>query len=212
MTEQPRAKSYISRVFDSALVETKKYWTAPRITASIAPPIIGAVLWVIYKPWPGWEAVVQVAIVSILGFLALWGIVFIVNLVISPARLDQQNRSEIEELKVARARSHPADEAKIAHVRSLLSEFSEGELGLVKWLLHTGETDRAKLAASKCPDAAISGAIEKGLKNQLIRGRTDRIGAQYVNLVSVNPNHAEALRDLLFATLGKLPDEQDSSS
>ena len=84
----PPAESYRSRVLARAKADTREFWTAHRTATTIASPIIGAVVWIALKGWHGWGDVWQVAIVSVLAFAALVGIVFVVSLVLAPPKLD----------------------------------------------------------------------------------------------------------------------------
>ena len=112
--------------------------------------------------------------------------------------LRDTSNAEIKRLETALTRKHPADEDKLAHVRNLLTDFSDDERGFIRWLLHNGETAREKLAASGVPQPSVWSAEGKGIKNELLRARLVRTPASAQHFLSVNPSYTEALRDILF--------------
>jgi hypothetical protein len=186
-----------------ALSETKTYLTLPKIIITIASPIVVAVLWTLFKPWAGRQALMQVAAISTLVFLALWGLLFIVNLVLAPSQLDATMRSiartanEEEQIAVgqleAARKKDPQDERKEHHVKSCIADFKPEEIEGMRWLLDNGETMQRDV-----PKRFMLG-IGKGcgFSPKLVMDRTEYPTSGEARYFKTNPNYEDALRNVL---------------
>src|SRR6185437_13116911 len=90
MPENGPAIPYRTRWRRKALEDTGRSWTPSHVLETLVAPVIAPILWILFKPWNGWEALMQIAAISVLAFLALWGLVFIAHAALTPARLDRE--------------------------------------------------------------------------------------------------------------------------
>jgi len=143
----------------------------------------------------------QVAVISLLGFLAVWGLLFFVNILLAPSRLDAQkevalseSRAEVLTLKGALARKHPHDEHKDNQIREWMRDYTEQDRAFLQWLLDAGEKRHLEIQSTHGIEALAK--IERS--SHLIashyvdvKGRSDRRSR-------INPNYEAALRDFLY--------------
>jgi hypothetical protein len=214
--------SYCIRWWRKALSDTRAHWTAPRVATTVIAPVVTGVLWTIYREWGGWSALLQIALISVLGFLALWWVVLVVTITLAPSRLDAETRSthalqisalqeEIERGKDALAgavrkskaleeelsRKHPHDAHLETQVVEALQKLNEHERRFVRWLLDSG----------RIPSGRVQTAGFHGLQEQLNqRAGIDLItheieraanGMEIDRSHEINPSYLLALKNVL---------------
>src|ERR1700722_19967816 len=201
--------SYDSRWFARAKADTKAHWTPPLIAKTVAAPVVIAILWTIYKPWMGLFAVMQVALISILGFFALWGVVFFSTFFETPAQfeadMEEAHKAEVVPLreKLAEFQKRPVLSAKEQEnrksIEALIADAAPEEVLVLKAIHEREEISATNLdrhfPASCRP--AISSAIGKW-KPKLIDERVDKNnGERYWSIV---PGLKSALEYMLYET------------
>ena len=192
--------SFASRWTKRAFTDTVAYWNTLRAAITIAGPIIGTVLWAIYKKWDGREALMQVAVISLLLFFALWGIAFFVNLILVPGKLDseiqeqlancQRDLSEIQAEK-AKPRISIAEQKQRELVAAKLEGFTEQEREILEHLLLSGRQTNSQWMNSFPHLPWVPQTINRLLGADLVH-RVPMIGQSHA--YEVNPAFAGAIK------------------
>jgi hypothetical protein len=116
-----RNPTYGSRWRARALADTWQYWTPTKTAVQLAGPIIVGIAWAVFKPWAGWWAVMQVALISVLGFFALWGVVFCVELILAPGKLHEKQLVEsASAIEVKQMHLHNLGQQKAREIADLV--------------------------------------------------------------------------------------------
>jgi len=138
---------------------------------------------------------IQGAVISILGFFALWGLAFFVNLVLVPGKIDadQQRLLRDSQAMISQLRERlaaPKIPAWELERRNLISEklagFTDQERAVLRHILQHGEANPDTLV-SLFGDKAVDRAIREGV----ILGLVLRVNA---TSYGVNPDFKDALR------------------
>src|ERR1017187_2488525 len=156
--------SYSARWLRKAVAETHEFWTLQRIAVAVSGPVAVAILWAtIWNPWRGWWPVMQVAVISLLGFFAAWGISFFVCLLIVPAQLEtqveaehaaelfsvmgdlEQSKQKAEQLATALAAKNPHDEHRECSLQEALNRVGSRDKEFLRLLLDNGKHNRAEV-------------------------------------------------------------------
>lgn len=173
----------------------------------IANPIFAALLWTIFKPWSGWSPVLQVAVLSILLFVALWGVIFLVCLFQVPSQLESEQAIEHEKKTVRllaqqSARKHPHDEHLEARVREEMGKLDERQKEFVRYLM-----DHTQMNNNAVHMAGFSGVPDQVMRmtqHFLVTYESVRPGNGLVErdrLYRINPAALDALRHVLYSPL-----------
>ena len=192
--------SYARRCLAKATSETRQYWTGPQIFATVAAGPVAGVLWTIFKPWAGWAAVMQIALISIGMFFALWGLLFFGNLLNAPRELDAEKQQEyarlqarqqeaVEELARLKERD-PAEESRLAFVADKLGTCSLEGLKFLAWLHTHGETEEPYFRNSGRSQSDINEALSVGQQSQIVKSRPINRAGSRVYRISPELDHA----------------------
>jgi acetylornithine deacetylase/succinyl-diaminopimelate desuccinylase-like protein len=137
---------------------------------------------------------IQGAVISVLGFFALWGLAFFVNLVLAPGRIDAEQQKSlndsvavIAELQqtLAAPKVSTAEKVQRDLLKEKLQYFSKEEKAVLEYIRQHGETDRDAIVKRFGFDVADNG-VRKGVEHGLLfQGR----GYSY----AVKPEFLDAL-------------------
>jgi len=120
--------AYYHDVWRLAVAETKAYWTAHKLVTTIPGPLLALLAWTVFRGVPKRGDVMQVAIVSIIGFLAALGLTFLVSFVRAPKLLDDTRQSKISELNehnrqlLSRPKRSPSEQHHYEQAKAALDE------------------------------------------------------------------------------------------
>lgn len=192
------------------------------MVATIASPACIGVIWTVFRPWVGWAAIMQILAVSVLGFFAVWGIIFVACLIQSPAQLDaqqaerhkrdisgvqlivQQKSTDLESAanRIARLeeellKKHPHDAYKEGRATEALECLNDTEREVIRWLLDSGKVSRGLLQQRGLNADAVHGKMQA----RLLLYDSFRPGNGTVEMdrfYYVNPEFLNALRAVLY--------------
>jgi len=167
----------------------------------------------------------QIAAISVLAFLALWGLVFIAHAALTPARLDRECAKGFNEvidrhvkefqakdaalneyakkvavLEEALSKKHPHDEYLETRVRDALGKLEERERQFIVWLFNNGHANNALIHTAGFTGLPES-IINKTGEAHLLYYDPIRPGNGLVEmdrLYDINPKFSPALKDVLY--------------
>lgn len=120
--------AYYHEVWKLAVSETKAFWTAHKLVTTIPGPLLALLGWTIFRGIPKRGDVMQVAIVSIVLFLATVGLTFLVSVIRAPKLLDDTRQSKISELNehnrqlLSRPKRSPSEQHHYEQAKAALDE------------------------------------------------------------------------------------------
>jgi hypothetical protein len=92
------------------------------------------------------------------------------------------------------AQKHPADEFKEQEIRGWLKQFTQDELGVIRWLWNQGEADAHEFGALKVAVNIRGSALSKGIDLGLVRFFPKGTGTAH----KINEEYREALKNVLY--------------
>lgn len=159
---------------------------------AIVSPIFTALFWTLFKGWGSGIDIVAVAVVSVLLFLALWWIAFVVSAVLTPKLLDDDRIAEYSQLERAKKElqdllpKHP--QALVDRVRKFLADNPHGGREILEYLMVHEKMNAGPLRMEAAGPALIESGIlkreEYWFREGVSRGQ-DRwsIAAQYTPII-----------------------------
>jgi hypothetical protein len=213
---------YRARWFRKALAETRAYWTPTRTALAVSGPIIAAVFWRFWEPWNGWWPLMQVAIISVAGSFAAWGIAFFIGLLVAPAKLAAEAEMEhgkqtslieikarstetalekslarVADLEAALAAKHPIDEHKESCVREAFGKLDAEDIRFLQWLLITGRANTSTVQGQRFfMQVNLNGRAGVHLvTEEPVRSSN---GTEIDSYSQINPEMKDALRNVLY--------------
>jgi hypothetical protein len=185
--------------------ETWKFWTPKRTVSFIAAPIVAGLLWALFRPWNGWSAIMQVAVISVLGFFALWGVLFFVSLIEAPSQLDaekseahtkkfeieislrQHAENDLEKLRASTAVTFQQQQDRRT-VEKAIADFSPDDKTFLRWHAERGQVREI--------DHRQCGVVGWDLGKCRTRGLIHDVAPDprsTINFTRVNPDLREAI-------------------
>jgi len=167
--------AYGARWRARAFADTREFWTPTKIVLQIAGPVVAGIAWAVFKPWGGWWPIVQIAVISILGFLALWGVAYMAQLCLAPGKIHAEQQASIallnETISVlnAQPKISEMEQAQRHLVAEKLATFLGPEIEALRYVLHHGRTHNIRLVeqfGDTVAETASRKAIIAGLINQ----------------------------------------------
>lgn len=150
----------------------------------------------------------QIAIISVIGFFGLWGVVFFVCLLSAPGKLDVDRLAEIDsqastntELRKQlegleeQAKKDPIEEHKKQRVRQWLEVLQAEQRNFVEALHTQGEMEIDPALAHKRPE--FYGTIEAGRARGFIAERHEMRGPFGFRMIRISPDYAAAFYKVL---------------
>lgn len=153
----------------------------------------------------------QVAFVSVIGFCALWGLVFFFSLLLVPGKLDAERAKEIHERIAANEelgrqigilqqeiKKDPVQEHLESQARNALDKMQPHQREFIRWLLdqpEIAETETMNMCPAGLHPHAIREGITEGKKHGLVAVRlgTSPLSPGGERFASINPRFVDAL-------------------
>lgn len=150
----------------------------------------------------------QIAIISVIGFFGLWGVVFFVCLLSAPGKLDADRLAEIDsqastntELRKQlegleeQAKKDPIEEHKKQRVRQWLDAMQPEQRSLVEALFTQGEQDFDPALAHRRPE--YYSTIEAGRARGFVAERREMRGPFGFRMIRISPDYSTAFYKVL---------------
>lgn len=122
---------------------------------------------------------IQGALISVVGFLALWGLAFFVSLILAPGKIDAGQEESITKLKAtisalsAKPKISAAEQDQRRLVREKMAEFSPAEAEVVRFIFQHSAAVYDRLV-EKFGEAVAQTATQKGILSGLVLDRRPR--------------------------------------
>ncbi len=203
--------SYRRQWFMEALARTRSEWAWGRVLVTAVFPALSVLGWVLFKGWVGWLTVWQTLCVAMLALVIVLVLSFTWHGLGAPGGLAERCAREFAEkektlqeeterlnAEIASLRKKPYTAEHERLVREIVSNVTEDDRKLLRYLLHHGETQQHRININGRSENDVNRAISACLRADLIVDRFEHVspGVTSARYLKVKESFLDALKDV----------------